>query len=136
MKNLTRLLIQPIKLLASCIGIFLLSSCAKQYAVSSNVDGKNFSEYFSPSEVTIYENEQSISEKFKLIGIIEGEDCQLKPHFAAPDPIIARTNARRKAFEQGANGIIFTGCTEIKSKACIAQLVCIGKIYQVEKPKS
>ncbi len=113
----------------------LLSACAQKYSVTTNVDKENFKEYFSPSKVKIYQNEQDISGEFKLIGLVEGDDCQRKAHLAAPDEIIARTQARKKAFDNGANGIIFTSCIDIESKSCVAQRVCYGKMYKIAQPQ-
>ncbi len=109
----------------------LLTSCAQVSDVSTNVDPENFRQYFAPAKVKIVESEQQLNGKFKLIGVVEGEDCQEKPHLAAPDPIAARTMARAKAFELGANAIIFSGCTSVETKQCVANLICYGKAYQV-----
>ncbi|MCJ8319871.1 MAG: rcsF protein [Colwellia sp.] len=119
---------------------YLLSSCSSNYTVSTNLDRNNFKDYFSPSKVTIYQNEKEIGKHFNFIGLVEGEDCQLKAHHAQPNEINARTNARRIAFEKQANAIIFTGCAIIDSTInnpspqkpqCLSTLVCYGKIYQV-----
>ena len=118
----------------------LLLSCNSNYTVSTNLDSNNFKEYFSPSKVTIYQSEQEIAQRHKFIGLVEGEDCQLKEHHAAPDKIIARTNARKEAFKQQANAIVFTGCATIDAamanqrpakQQCLSTLVCYGKAYQV-----
>jgi len=90
--------------------------------------------------VTIYQSEEQITKRYKFIGLVEGEDCQLKVHHAAPDEINARTNARKQAFERKANAIIFTGCATIdatsangqpQKKHCLSTLVCYGKAYQL-----
>jgi len=120
---------------------FLLISCNSNYTVSTNLDRNNFKEYFSPSKVTIYQSEEEITKRYKFIGLVEGEDCQLKAHHAAPDEINARTNARRIAFQRQANAIVFTGCAVVDStmtnqspqkQQCLSTLVCYGKAYQVD----
>ena len=117
--------------------ILLLSGCAANYTVKTNVDRENFKHYFSPVEVKIYSSEQDINGEYQLVGIVEGEDCQTKAHHQQPDEIVARTNARRQAYNKKANAIIFTGCALIEKnqadKQCIATTVCYGKAYQVEK---
>ena len=119
----------------------LLMSCNSNYTVSTNLDSNNFKEYFSPSKVTIYQNEQEIPQRYKFISLVEGEDCQLKAHHAEPDKINARTNARKQAFKQQGNAIVFTGCATIdaamaspspKKQQCLSTLVCYGKAYQVD----
>jgi len=119
--------------LALFIGVLSsVTSCTTNYTVSTNLDKQNFTDYFAPSKVTIYEKESEIKGAYKALGLIEGEDCQLKAHLAAPDKVLARTHARAKAYELGANGIIFSGCAMIESQHCIAQLVCYGQMYKVE----
>lgn len=124
----------------------LISACASRYSVSTNLDNENFKNYFSPTKVVIYKDEQAMlaqsnsandakKKKYHYLGAVEGEDCQAKEHHQAPDEINARTNARRTAFELGANAIIFSGCALIENneadKQCIATIVCYGKAYRI-----
>ncbi|WDE03110.1 rcsF protein [Thalassomonas viridans] len=109
----------------------LMAGCSSQYKVSTNLDEENFRKYFSPTLVKIYQNEQEFTGDYRYIGLVEGQDCQVEPHHAAPDEINARTQARRQAFNKKANAVIFTGCTEIESQLCTRLLVCYGKAYQV-----
>lgn len=132
-------------LLTSSFAIIALSalvSCAKISTVSTNLDQSNFTHYFSPSEVRIYQNEDEFEGRAKLVSMVEGEHCQLKAHHAEPDEIEARTDARRKAYQLGANAIVFSGCTLVagenlsatnaEGKQCVATRVCYGKAYVVE----
>ena len=135
-----------VKLVYVSLFSLFLSACASRYEVSTNLDSKNFKKYFSPTKVTIYKNEQDmlaqpsptnevVKKKYHYIGAIEGEDCQEKSHHQVPDEINARTDARRKAFELGANAIIFSGCALIENnkadKQCVATTVCYGKAYKL-----
>ena len=122
------------------VTLFLIS-CNNNFTVSTNLDTSNFRDYFSPGQVTIYQSEEEITKRYKFIGAVEGEDCQLKEHHAAPNEINARTDARRQAFKQQANAIIFTGCATInvttanqqpQKKQCLSTLVCYGKSYQID----
>jgi len=130
------------KKLTTLIATFVLISCNSNFTVSTNLDSDNFKNYFSPGQVTIYQNEKDMVNRYKLIGLVEGEDCQLKSHHAAPNEINARTHARKQAFEQQANAIVFTGCATIndtianqqpQKKQCLSTLVCYGKAYQIDK---
>jgi RcsF protein len=116
-----------------------LSSCSSQYTISTNLDKEKFQNYFSHSQVRVVKDESEFSSRYKLIGMVEGQNCQAKRHHAAPDKITARTQARQKAFEQQANAIMFTGCALIndapENKQCVATVVCYGKAYQVEQIK-
>ncbi len=140
----------PIKKLPLTIVLSLLLgliSCNSNYSVSTNLDKSNFKDYFSPSKVSIYESEKDIEGKHEYVGLVEGEDCQLKSHHSSPDKINARTDARRIAYEKGANGIIFTGCalvesnsnaqhTNLDSKQCVSTMVCYGKAFKVANSES
>jgi len=112
---------------------FTLSSCAQISTIKTNLDKENFQHYFSPTQVAIYNDESAFKGTFNYIGMVEGDDCQTKNHLAVPDIILARSKARRSAFKAGANAIVFTGCAEIKTNHCIAQVVCYGKAYRVEQ---
>jgi RcsF protein len=124
-----------IKILLTSICILGLTACSMGYSVSTNVDKSNFKQYFSPAKVRIYQNESQFNGRATLLGIVEGEDCQVKAHHRQPDKVEARTQARRKAYQMHANAIVFTGCALIEkdkaSKQCLSSVVCYGKAYQV-----
>lgn len=128
---------QPVTKYLCLVAVLFLSSCANHYQINSNVNPENLHDYFAPTSVNIYHFEQEFNGQFKFIGLVEGQDCQSKSHHAAPDEINARTNARRNAYEQHANAIIFTGCALLEkdqaSKQCLSTVVCYGKAYQVLK---
>ncbi len=119
--------------------------CTANYQVSTNLDKKNFQQYFSVGKVKIYKNEKEIKKKYKLIGAVHGQDCQQKPHHAIPDNINARTQARRNAFSLNANAIIFSGCAELSHEdlnrfnnsndtlQCYAITICYAKAYAVKE---
>jgi len=115
----------------------LLSSCATNYTISSNIDQGKIKHYFSPSHVKIYPDESEFNGRYHYLGMVDGEYCQVKANQQSADKITARTNARRKAFKLKANAIVFTGCSEpIKdtgSKQCISTTICYGKAYNIEQ---
>jgi len=123
--------------------IFFTSSCSNRY-VSTNLDKENFSRYFSPSKVKIYQSESDIQDRYQFIGIVEGQDCQVKAHHAAPDKINARTQARQEAHALHANAIVFSSCALLSqaqlakqsmsndAKQCHALVICYGKAYSVD----
>jgi RcsF protein len=131
-----------IKLLISTL-LLLITSCSNNF-FSTNLDKDNFRDYFSPSNVKIYQSEQDINARYQFIGIVEGQDCQVKAHHAAPDEINARTEARRLAYEKQANGIVFTKCALIPqeqlvqlsdstdAQQCHAIVICYAKAYAIE----
>jgi RcsF protein len=106
-------------------------ACSTHYNVSSNLDPENFRQHFAASQVEIYQNDQSLGDNYRFVGLVEGQDCQIKTHHAPPSPIIARTRARKQAYAQKANGIIFSPCVAIDAPQCEALLVCYARAYQV-----
>lgn len=123
--------------------VISVAACNSNYQLSTNLDKENFQQYFSAAEVKIYENESDMPARHKFIGLVEGQDCQEKSHHAEPDEISARTQARQQAFEQKANGIVFTGCAALApehlaqlsqsndAQQCHAITICYGKAYLV-----
>lgn len=121
----------------------LIASCNSRH-VSTNFDKESFSEYFSASKVKIYMQEIEIKAPHKYIGVVEGQDCQIKPHHAAPDEINARTQARQQAFEKQATGVVFTGCALLTSEQlaqlnnsndaqqCHAIVICYARAFAIE----
>ncbi|MBL4764950.1 MAG: rcsF protein [Colwellia sp.] len=120
--------------------LFVVKICLNVIAFYS------FTQYFSASQVEVYSQETDIKTRHNYIGVVEGQDCQVKPHHAAPDEINARTQARRQAFEQQANGIIFTGCALLTSQQlaqlnsssdaqqCHAIVICYARAFLIESP--
>ena len=119
------------KFISLCSASLILIGCAGSYQTSTNLDKENFDEYFAASRVEIYESEHHLPKSHQLVGIVEGQSCQVKAHHAAPDKIMARTDARQKAYKQEANAIVFSQCAEIEDQQCHRLLICYGKAYQV-----
>jgi RcsF protein len=135
-KSESKLKVTSIARLAALPITLFIVSCSGQYTFDSNLDANNAKQYFSASKVNIYNDEAEFITNYTYIGLVEGEDCQEKQHLAAPDIINARTKARQLAFSKQANAIIFTQCVEIKTKQCVAQVVCYGKAYLVNNQAS
>lgn len=124
--------------------IALISACSSNY-VATNLDKNNIDVYFSAAKVTIYQQEQDLPTKHHYISVVEGQDCQIKSHHAAPDIINARTQARQQAFNKNANAIIFTGCTTLDNqqlkklakssdaKQCHGIIICYAKAFAIDK---
>lgn len=124
----------PKKTLSILIVLPLLANCSSNYTFESNVKADNAKEYFSASKVKIFKDETEFMSSFKYVGLVEGEDCQQAQYLAPPDAINARTQARKIAFSQKANAVIFTSCIDIESKHCVAQVVCYAKAYRLGAP--
>jgi len=143
--------------IVSAFSALLLTSCTNNYTFTSNLNKENIKEYFGPAQVVIYNHEGELPQPYTYTGLVEGQDCQIKPHHAQPDKKVARTEARRLAYKRGANAVIFTSCAMLFDKGsdkkanvnnskkdniinsndtdnndvlqCHALMVCYGKSY-------
>jgi len=124
------------KTLLTLFTLSLLTSCSNNFDSHTNLDAENFTNYFAPSTVKIINSADEITGPHKYLGLVEGEDCQVKTHHAKPDEIVARTDARNKAAQLNANAIVFTGCTmltgESTARQCISSTVCYGQAYYLK----
>lgn len=115
---------------AALLTTFLLGCSG--YQVSTNLDRENFSDYFKPSQVTVYEKTQLQQLNYQRLGTVEGESCQSSTLDPPPSEADARTEARRRAAELGANGMWIDQCLQVEpNKECISLLVCYGQAIKV-----
>ena len=71
-----RLLVTTLYIIAA----LTLSACSSTYTLSTNLDKENFKDYFSHSHVKVVEDESDFTGRYKLIGMVEGQNCQAKSH--------------------------------------------------------
>ena len=110
----------------------LLSGCSL-FQVNTNLDKKNFTEYFKPSSVAVMDKTQVLDVDAKPIGTVEGESCQTDDTQPIPNITDAQTSARKKVADMGGNAVEFSKCAPVPaSSECIARLVCYGQAYQVK----
>lgn len=109
----------------------LLCSCASITSVKTNLDGENFRNYFAPTSVEIFNDEQKFPSQYTFIAGVEGQSCQETPEHVVADEITARTDARKNAYQLKANAIVFSSCTTISTKQCHQQVICYGKAYRI-----
>jgi RcsF protein len=107
----------------------LLSACSSDYTFNSNLDGEAIDEYFKPTSVELYIDGASPKGPYEIVGLVEGESCQETESGVPANIADARTQARKKAVELGANGLIVKKCllTEQKTNTCYTQAFCVGQ---------
>ncbi|WP_232784951.1 Rcs stress response system protein RcsF [Psychromonas sp. MB-3u-54] len=111
----------------------LLSTACSNLDFSSNLDKKNFDDYFKPSRVTVYEKSQLQNLDYKFIAAVDGSSCQQEEKDRPADIKEARTNARINAAEMKANGIVFQNCLTFERDAsCISNIICYGRAINVK----
>nr|WP_285817648.1 Rcs stress response system protein RcsF [Echinimonas agarilytica] len=110
-----------------------LVGCANNYDVSTNLDKENFTEYFKPSQVQVFESDQ-IPSGYKNIGSIEGMSCQQAENDVPAATADARTQARIAAANLKANGIVIDVCeTEYNTESpqCLTLVTCYARALAV-----
>ena len=111
--------------------VLSLSACSN-FQFSSNLDKKNFDDYFKPSQVTIYEKSDLLELEYIVLGAVEGSSCQIEENDPPADIREARTRARIHAAELNANGIVFQSCINFEpDKSCISNIICYGRALDV-----
>jgi len=112
--------------------IVFISGCS-QYLFTSNLDKKNFEEYFKPSQVTVYEKSELTNLKYKTLGAIDGSSCQEEEKDLPASIEEARTNARINAADMRANGILFQTCLNFeRDNFCVSNIICYGQALDVK----
>ena len=112
----------------------LLSACSSNYTFNSNLDGEAIDEYFKPGGVVLYKEGERPKGAFEIVGLVEGESCQESEDGVPANIADARTQARKKAVELGANGLIVKKCllTEQKTNTCYTQAFCVGQAIKTD----
>lgn len=112
--------------------VMLLSGCAGEYTFNSNLNGEAIDDYFKASDVAVYENGLPKGQ-FEPVGLVEGESCQIGENDAPASIVEARTIARRKAADKGANGLLIKTCfvSPEQSQQCISSAICIGQAIKI-----
>jgi len=115
------------------LGFSILLSACSHFEFSSNMDKDNFNQYFKPSQVIIYEKSELNKLDYAFIGAVEGSSCQAEENDRAADIKQARTNARIKAADLYANGIVFQSCITFPADAvCKSNIICYGQAIHVD----
>lgn len=123
-------------LMAACVAVGTLIVGCQDVAFETNLDPDNFTEYFKPSSVEIYTNETILEHHYESLGLVTGLACQeTEDDFIARESD-ARTDARIKAADLGANGIVYGKCIRLeKTAACAVSVTCYGEAFKVAQDK-
>ncbi|ARD23138.1 MULTISPECIES: Rcs stress response system protein RcsF [Shewanella] len=115
------------------VSSFLLSGCASDYTFNSNLDSKAIDEYFKPTSVELFKDGERPTGAFDIVALVEGESCQETETGVPANVADARTQARKKANELGANGLIVKKCllTEQPTETCFTQAFCVGQAIKM-----
>lgn len=125
-------MLRPILIISS---LFLVIACSN-YDFSSNLDKENFTEYFKPSEVTMYEKSQLADLDYTFISMVEGSSCQEEQNDLPANIKDARTKARIHAADLNANGIVIQSCLNFEpDDTCLSNVICYARAIKVHLPE-
>ena len=115
--------------------VLVLSSCSN-FEFKTNVDPSNFKEYFKPSYATEVSEDDLEKVPNRSLGLVEGVSCQIKDTDAIATETDARTKARIKAADLGANAIKFGKCVRLtNTPACLVSVTCYADALVVDDSK-
>ena len=117
-------------LLAS--SVLVLTSCSN-FEFKTNVDPSNFKEYFKPSYVSEVTEAELETMPNRSLGLVEGVSCQIKDTDEIATEADARTKARIKAVDLGANAIKFGKCVHLtNTPVCLVSVTCYADALVVD----
>ena len=111
-----------------------LSACSG-VSFHTNLDPSNIKEYYKPSAVEVIDSDAALDNRpYKVISQVKGMACQLNDRDYIATEADARTEARIKAVDAGANAIRFGKCVRIEtSPACKVSITCYGDALSVDE---
>lgn len=114
-------------------GVTLMVASCQNMSFDSNLNPENFTEYAKPATVKIYTDDNITDHRYYSLGMVSGLACQeTEDDFIARESE-ARTAARIKAADMGANGIVFGKCVRLeKTAACYVSVTCYGEAFKVD----
>ena len=111
----------------------LLAGC-DSFTFHTNLDPYNFREYYKPSTVSEVSDAQLAGSRYTSLGLVEGLACQANEQDYIATPGDARTDARIKAANLGANAIQFRKCVKLEdTPACKVSVTCYAEAFKLEE---
>lgn len=124
---------KSIVLIGSGLLAAVLVSACSNFAFESNLNPNNFKEYAKPATVDDYTQEEIAKHRYHSLGMVSGLVCQEKENDFIARESEARTDARIKAADLGANAIVFGKCVRLeKTQACNVSVTCYGEAFIVK----
>ena len=103
------------------------------FSFDSNLNPDNFSEFYKNVKLETYKNNELAKLDYVDLGTVEGLSCQIKEDDPVANESDARDDARKKAVNQDANGIIFSSCIALSNTpACTTSVSCYARIIYVK----
>lgn len=104
------------------------TSCS-WFSFSSNIDPKNFKEYYKSSLVKPYSKEEFFKlESYTDLGLVEGISCKMTDEEPEPNENLAFRVLLEKAYEIGADGVVVGKCVHLENTLdCLSEYTCYGQ---------
>ena len=114
----------------------LIGGCGN-FEFKSNLHPDNFRKYYKPSQVSEMTYAEVEKYDYHSFGSVSGLSCQINEIDVPATEAAARTEARLKAVDLGANTIVFGKCIKLKNTpACYVSVTCYADaIKTVSKRK-
>lgn len=121
------------KIWGICALSLMVCGC-EHFTFETNLSPKRFTDYYKPSTVEEVTEEQLTKLRHKDLGTVEGLACQVKENDYIATEADARTAAKRKAADKGANAISFGHCTRlVDTPACRVSVTCYAEAFIVDE---
>lgn len=96
----------------------------------TNLDPSNFREYYKPSSVDEVSSADLLRTSYTSLGVVDGLACQIKEGDYIATEADARTDARIKAADMGADVIRFGKCIRLEdTPACKVSVTCYAEAF-------
>ncbi len=123
--------IMKISIWWSALPAVILSACSS-VSVDSNLNPRNFSEYFKASTVETVSYADLAKQTYALLGRTHGLSCQRDSDDFPANESDARTDLKRKAADMGANALVIHKCVRAQDTgACALSVTCYGDAIYV-----
>ncbi|MBO6258437.1 MAG: exopolysaccharide biosynthesis protein [Succinivibrio sp.] len=123
------------RLIISALVVWCCVGC-ESFTFTSNLDPDNFSNYYKPSSVETMTEEELQNVRHKSLGTVAGLACQAKDRDYIATEADARTDARIKAADMGADAIKMGRCVRLENTpACKVSITCYAEAYSVGESK-
>ncbi len=123
------------KILISALAAWCCAGC-ENFTFTSNLDPDNFTEYYKPSMVETVTEDELQNVRHKSLGMVTGLACQAKERDYIATEADARTDAKVKAADMGADAIKMGRCVRLENTpACKVSITCYAEAYSLGESK-
>ncbi|WP_115717975.1 Rcs stress response system protein RcsF [Gallaecimonas mangrovi] len=116
----------------------VLTGCASDYQVNTNLDKDRIAGYFAPGQVHIVGSDALAGQQYRILGMVTGEACQEAANLPPAQASDARTDARAKAAKMGANAVVIKQCVSLNggdaAPGCLSEVMCQAEAVKIEAP--